>query len=762
MSIQRHMLIGAALGACTASAVAQEQNTGGEFRSLEEIVVTAQKRAQSLQEVPIAISALTAEALENAGVQDIYDVAEQAPSLGVQQNTNPLATQFRMRGIGSLGNIPNFEPAVAYFVDGAYRARSGLGLGDLVDVERIELLKGPQSTLYGKNSSAGVVAVHTREPGDAFEFTSELKTGVIDGPGDASTWQAKASAAGPVSEAVSLGLSGSYFDQEAVFDNLFTGDGFNEISRYSVRGQMAAQVSDAFKLRLILGHAEILDGKGAGEGDFFYGTAPRALNAAFGAPCADDDPTNRIVCRNFAGDTTLDSSEATLIATYDFAGGYQLTSLTSWDEYEMTKPIDADQLNLPLADFNDRQAGEAIQQELRIASPTGAAVDWLGGVFYYQSDYERGGWQGRDTFVVGAAGPLVPLSPATPAIRVGQPGDAGSIFSTTETEYFGVFAQTTWRAAERFNITAGARWQTESKDTNIQRTLNHATPSIITIALLPATVPADLSRDTDAITWSLTPQWFITDDAMTYVTASRGFKSGGFNGDWGRTLPAQREFKDEEVDHYELGLKTMLADHRVQLNLAAFYSDFTNYQEAGFVALQFLVTNAEAASVRGVEVDFVAELGEAWTAELNATYADARFDEFSGGACYPGRTPDNAATGSCDLSGANLATAPELKTHAALQYERAAFYARADWTWTGDYITNSNQDPRHVQDAFSIVDARLGWRFGGWDLSIWGENLLNEDYITQAGVANLFATDPAYQTYLGQGRSYGVAVKYRL
>ena len=418
-----------------------------------------------------------------------------------------------------------------------------------------------------RTRSAGVVAVYTQEPGDALSLTGEVKAGNVEGGSDAATWQAKAAVSGPVSDSIRLGLSGSYFDQDFLFDNLFTGDGSNETSRYSVRGQMAAQVSDAFKLRLIVGHREIFDSKGAGDGDFFYGAAPAAINAAFGVTCPDNDPENRRVCRNFAGEATLDATEATLIATYEFAGGYELTSLTSWDEYEMTREFDADQLNVYLLDFNDRQAGDAVQQELRIASPTGGAVDWLGGAFYYQSDFERGGWGGRDTFVVGTAGPFVPLAPGIP---VGQPGNAGSLLSATDTEYFGVFGQATWHASDRFSVTAGGRWQTESNDTSVQHTVNHATPSIVTVALMPATVDADLSRDTDAFTWSVTPQYFFTDDVMGYVTASHGFKSGGFNGGWGRTLATQREFKDEEVDHYEAGLKSMLLDRRLQLNLAAF------------------------------------------------------------------------------------------------------------------------------------------------------------------------------------------------
>ena len=762
MRINRQVAVGAALTGWAAALASQELPNAPAVGTIERVVVTAQKRAQSQQDVPIAISALTADALTNAGVQDMFDVARLVPSLGVQQNLSPLHTQFRIRGVGNLGNIPYFEPAVAYFVDGAFRARSGLALGDLVDIDRIEVLRGPQSTLYGKNSSAGVVAVYTQEPGDVLSLTGEFKAGNVEGSSDAATWQAKAAISGPVSDSIRLGLSGSYFDQDFLFDNLFTGDGSNETSRHGVRGQMTAQVSDAFKLRLIVGHREIFDSKGAGDGDFFFGAVPAAINAAFGVTCPDNDPENRRVCRNFAGDATLDATEATLIGTFEFAGGYELTSLTSWDEYEMKKELDADQLNVYLFDLNDRQAGDAMQQELRIASPTGGAIDWLGGAFYYQSEFERGGRKGRDSSWWARRARFVPLVPGIP---FGQPGDAGSLLSATETGYFGVFSQATWHAGDRFSVTAGGRWQTESKDTSVRHTVNHATPSIVTVALLPATVDADLSRDTDAFTWSVTPQYYFTEDVMVFVTASHGFKSGGFDGNWGRTLAAQREFKDEEVDHYEAGLKSMLLDRRLQLNLAAFYSDFTDYQEAGFVSLQFLVTNAPKVSVKGLELDLVAKPGESWTVELGATYAKAEFDDFESGACYPGRAP-NPATGGCDLTGETLANAPELKTHAALQYERStsfgSLYARTDWTWTDEYFTNSNHDPRQVQPSFSLLDARVGVRFGQWDVSIWGENLFDEAYVMQSLVSNLFAGDPAFQAFLGLGRSYGITARVRL
>ena len=726
-------------------------------------MVTAQKRTQSSQDVPIAISALTGVSMEQTGISDVFDVARRVPSLGIQVNRNPVNAQYRLRGIGNLGNIPNFEPEVAYFSDGAFRSRSGLGLGDFVDLDRMEIIKGPQSTLYGKNSTAGVIAVYAREPGRELQVSGEATASNVKGAEYASARLAKGAVSGPVSDSLRLGLSGVYYDQGFMSEDPRTGAGSNDMQRYAVRGQAVFEPHDALKVRLIAAHSEIPGSKGSNEPDMFYGVVPAALNQAFGAPCPDDDPTNRRVCRNYASEVTLEANEATLIVTYRFGDDYELTSLTSWDDYKMTQRSDADQLNVSLLDFNDRQASDALQQELRITSPARGAVQWIAGAFYYESTFRRGGWDGHDFFVLGTAAPLVPLAPGVP---FGQPGDAGDLLSTNDTEYVGVYGQTTWNVTERFAVTAGARWQTESKDTTVTHALNHATPSLISIALLPATVDADLSRDRDAVTWSLTPQLFFTDDVMAYLTASHGFKSGGFNGDWGRVLPAQREFNDEEVDHYEVGLKGELAEQRVQLNVAAFYSEYTNYQEAGFVALQFLVTNAEAATTQGLELDLTAQLTDSLVAEWNATYVETRYDRFTGGLCYPGRAPTNVATGACDLSGEELPNAPKLKLHAALAYDRptsfGSIYARADYSWSDDYFTNVNHDPRQVQDAFGVIDARFGLRAGAWDLSVWGENLTDETYIDQSAVSNLFGLDPAYQTFIAPGMSYGVTARYRL
>jgi outer membrane receptor protein involved in Fe transport len=762
------LLLASALLAGSFGAYAEEQtpaNTAGEYEGavdeggIDEIVVTALKRSQSLQDVPLAITAFTSEALANAGVVDMYDVATLVPSFSVQQNTSPINVQFRLRGLGPLANIPNFEPSAAYFSDGAFRPRSGLAMGDLIDLDRIEILKGPQSTLYGKNASAGVIAVYTREPGDSFEFRSEVGAASVDGAQSAFTWGAKAAVSGPVSDTVSLGLTGSYFSQEPLMFNPFLDSDFNEVSRYNLRGQAVWRPTDALKLRLIVANARVEPSPGNGESDFFYGVQPAAINAAFGVPCSDNDPTNRIVCRNFAGDAEMEYNEATLIATYELANGYELSSLTSWDDYEATKILDADQLNVDLLTFQDRQAGDSLQQELRITSPAGGKFEWLAGAMFYGNDAERGNWGGHPMFTLGAAAPLIPIAPMLPA---GQPGDTGDLISNSSTDYWGIFSQATWRPFEKFSITGGVRYQEEDKETTTARSLNHAGLTLISTALLPPTTAADLSRSTDAWTWTLTPQYDFNDDVMAYATLSRGFKSGGFNGDFGRVLPSQREFGDETVKYFETGIKSRLADGRVILNANYFYSDHDQYQEAGFVALQFLVTNAPEVTAKGFEVELAAEVTDELTANFAFTYADTKFADFPNGSCYPGNVPNS--TGGCDLTGYPLSNAPLMKSHLGLQYERpitwGEFFARADWTYSADYYTNSNHDPRQIQSSYDLLGLRLGVRHDNWVFTAWGDNLLDETYVTQSGVSNLFATDPAYQSFIAPGIGYGVTIGY--
>ena len=222
---------------------------------------------------------------------------------------------------------------------------------------------------------------------------------------------------GPVSESLRLGASAAYYDQDFTSEDPRTGERTNETQRYAVRGQAVFESNDAFKLRLIAGHSEMPGSKGNNEPDIFYGTAPRRSTRRSANPVPTTINESARVCRNYAAEATFEASarEATLIWSYRFAQDYELASLTSWDKYELTQGVDADQLDVSLLDTNDRQAGDAFQQELRIASPATGALQWIAGAFYYDSSFEAGRLGGSQYLCTQIGAPQV-LAGAWPVV----------------------------------------------------------------------------------------------------------------------------------------------------------------------------------------------------------------------------------------------------------------------------------------------------------------------------------------------------------
>jgi iron complex outermembrane receptor protein len=748
---------------------------------LEEVVVTAQKREQSLQDVPMAVSALSASALNDAGVQNLTDLSRLVPSLEVQTSTSSVSSNFRLRRVGNLGNIPDFEPAVAVFLDGAFRSRSVFGVTELFDVERIEILRGPQSTLYGKNSTAGVIGIYTAAPSDEFEWRGELTAGNIEGANDAAKYGFKGGISGPLTDTLSGSLGMSYSNNEETQSQAVAGaDDANELDRYSVRGQLNWDASDKLSLRAILGTVQ-QDKNDATSNDYFYdpegfiagAILPTLQAAGIGGTCTDNDPTNRKACNNDSTTSDLEAYEGTFLGNYAMDNGWSIDSITSWDYFKFEgEQNDAAQVIAPLLRFHDTQENEAWQQELRLTSAGNESVDWMGGLFYYHSKFNRGD-NGDRPFFLGdteSNNPVIaalnqPLLGAPIPVPFATEGQLGFLDSEQKTDYYAVFGQATWNVTDKFSITAGGRWQKEEKDASILQSVNDPSPSIISIVLSPADVSNDnLDRNADEFTWSITPQYFLTEDTMLYLTASHGFKSGGFNTGFG-TLPiSTREFDDEDIMHYEGGVKTELLDGNMRLAASAFYTEYKDYQDAAFVGGQFTVGNAEKAILQGIELEGTALIGEHLTAEFAVSYADFEYDKNTAGQCYPGRAPDSPTDPTaCDLTNENPINAPKWKTHMGLTYEQPVSwgdaYARVDWSWTDDYNTSFSADPRLTQDSYSWVNARIGTRWDAFEVVVWVDNLTDEDVTMIDAVANIYAGDGSYQSFLSSPRSYGLTFR---
>jgi iron complex outermembrane recepter protein len=755
------------------NASAQEQSL-----ALEEVMVTAQKRSQSLQDVPMSVSAVTSESMRDAGINDIVDLSRQVPSLEVQNSVAPVATSYRVRRVGNIGNIPTFEPAVGMFQDGAYRNRPLFTAGDMFDIERVEVLRGPQSTLYGKNTTAGVIAIYTQKPADSFEGNAQLDVGQIEGASDAALYRFVGGISGPLTDTLSGSLGISAVDQEHTLDSALDSSNVeaNNQERQALRGQLLWQPDDALSIRLIGGYmsedddttlADIHIAPGS-QAELAYG-ALQAMGAA--ESCSSNDSLDQEHCSRTANTTDMEAKEATLLADYVLDNGWTVTSISSWDWFKFEGEVDdVVQLAAPLLKFHDTQEGESWQQELRLSSAGGETVDWLAGVFYYKNDFDRGDDGERYIFLEdtlsAAPGPSLLLQQMFGApipVPFAAPGQNGIFAANQDTEYVGVFGQATWNITDKFSITGGLRWQEEEKDASIDQSVTVPGLSLLTARLLVEANSGDIDRTTDEVTWSITPQYFINDDLSIYATAAHGFKSGGFNVGWGTTPVDQRGFEDEDIMHYEAGLKATLLDSRMQLAVSAFYTEYDNYQDAAFIAQQFTVGNAETVELKGFEAEGQLLISEEFSADFGISYADLTYDEYTNGLCYPGRTPDNAETGTCDLSGEHPINAPEWTTHLGLMYETDVswgdVYARADWAWSDEYNTSFSADPGLVQDSYSWVNFRVGTRWDNYEVVAWVDNALDEDVANADSLLNLFGSDPSYQTFRQPPRSYGITLR---
>lgn len=768
--------------------------------ALEEVVVSARKQSELIQDVPVAVSAVTADQIAAAGVRDIADLSTLVPSLAVTSNSNPFTSSFKIRRIGNEGNIPDFEPDTGLFIDGAFRSRSGLGLGDLVDIDRIEVLRGPQSTLYGKNVTAGVVSVTTAEPSHTFGAMGEATAG-NDG-----LVSLRGYVNGGLTDKISGRLSLSGTQRDTIQKNLIGPDS-QDMDQYAVRGQLLFEPTDDLRVRLIGAHSE--RDMNPQMADMYYGrsltalvnaaatrpAAMRAIGRGFvdgvinsnAAPILDNDPSNR---KMQAYDALTFKQEADdFIGSVEWhADSFTLNSITSYDTYDTVQDWkDAGQTGLDIVDYRDRQRGDTFSQEFRIDSTIGEDITWQSGVFYYTNDFRRGD-KGRNEFTlgqaadeVGAAASTVLFAPTHPAFGLpvlGLPGDTGNYYEDADSESIGLFGQSTWSATDDLAFTLGLRYTHESKDVSLTNSsstgLQGRLPAGV-LAALPVLVnqltSASRSFEADdswsAVTGTFNTEYHINADVMLYGTIATGFKGGGFNGGFGNTTLERRPFDEERVINFEAGAKADL-DGRTRANVAVFHTEYRDYQAASFIGLQFLVNNAEQVNVDGIEVDITSKLTNDLTVDVSATYAHAEYDEYTQGSCYTGATVTNPVTGGCDLSGEQLPFAPDLTATAGLTWEHqfgpGSLYSRFDASWTGDQNVTTELDPNHgEQGGYALMNFRLGWKQDKWDVSGWVRNLADKTYYIQKAQTGVFASlrDGSYQSYLNEPQSFGVTVRVK-
>ncbi len=777
---------------------AQEPTAGP--RVVEEILVTATKRTESIQDVPIAVAAYDGETLRRAGVRDIRELQILSPSLVLTSSQAETAgTVARIRGVGTTGDNLGLESSVAVFVDGVYRNRNNVALTDLGNVERIEVLRGPQGTLFGKNASAGLIHIITEGP-DLEEFNGYAEASI----GDQGQSLLAAGLNTPFAQdRFGFRIDGSWRQRDGFIDDLNTGEDYNDRDRWLLRAQLAGQIGDNLNLRLIADVSNREETCCAAVTDIAGPTAA-IINAI--TPPGPTEPGVVVPAQPFARQTTsnpergytqdVDESGASLEINWDAAIG-TLTSITAYREWESDRSQDIDFTN---ADILYRAPGtysndfDTFTQELRLAGESGA-FEWLVGFYYVDETLEFNDAIriGRDYLtyanIVIALGGEMPLPPGILMDGMGVQSDAW----TQDTESWALFTQNTWNATDRLRFTLGLRYTEEDKEMSAFLTADNPAclaiavgaivptgPLVPTFACLPLinplvdnsfrfgdpSVPYLGERSDDEFTGLLSVAYDLSDDWMGYISVSSGFKAGGFNLDRGGLdnpllglVPdaSDLEFEAETVTSAELGAKGTMLNDRVRLNIAAWYSEFDDYQLNTFTGTNFVVTNLEEATTQGVELEGQAYVTDSLSFQGGVSYTDARYG-------------DNVSDAT--LAGRRMTHAPYWIVVAAGTYERPISsklmgFIRLDYRFNSDMNTGADLDVEKIQRSFAVWNGRIGIgaQDNRWVFELWGRNMFDRDYRQVAFDAPLqgSGTGPTstqtFNAFLGDPSTWGATLR---
>lgn len=717
--------------------------------ALEEVIVTATKRSESLQDVPITVTAFSAEDIQEAGIHNANDLATLTPSLTISTNVNPSTAAFIVRGIGTSQSDIALEPSVGLFVDDVYLNRSGLGMSDLSDIERIEVLQGPQGTLYGKNTNAGAISIFTKQPNlEAFEAYVESSVGDYD------LGRLTAAASGPLSETVAYRVSGNVHQQDGYIENS-AGPDLNGADDWNVIGKLLYEPSDTLAMLLTGSHVD-RDTKCCGA-DAVQSESVNAELAARGLPIDKNDPYDYEIATDLDGKFNSEADALSLVVDQELVAG-AIKSITAWGESKgsASRDVDVSQLDV-IYQVDGVSSGDNFSQELRYASDVDGPLNYQLGLFYYQSTTNGGNNQpwtflGEDIITVGSQTPELSnlLPPGIPLAFVARPGDSIRAKVKLDTENVAVFGQTTYDLTDRWRVTGGLRWTYEQKDADLLVAVDSTAPSdaIAGLSLLTfVTTPIDddFTRDTTDVNWLMNTSYDVFDDTMVFASVATGSKSGGFNTVNGTA--AEREFDDESTISYETGVKSTLLESRLRANASIFNAQISDYQiqqqlESGIGSR---VSNQGDVETAGLDFSIDMLPLPNLTVTAGMLYMDKA--EVTSGP-EKGRVLPFTA----EYSGTLSATL-------VIPFSEGYIFSRADFSYMDDHLTNGAAvtDDNDIQDR-RLLNLRLGWRNDHWNASIWAKNVTDDAYASLTAETLPLTGMDAY--FLAPPRMYGATLRY--
>ncbi|KTE37398.1 TonB-dependent receptor [Sphingopyxis sp. HIX] len=725
----------AAPGIAFAQDAAPAAETTEDNGGLEEIIVTAQKRAEGLSDVPISISAVSGKQIENYGQTNLEQISSAVPNLKITQTA--IANRIAIRGIAS-GDNKGFEQSVAMFVDGVYYGRDQLSRLPLIDMERVEVLRGPQPTLFGKNAIAGAVNITTRSPTDEFE-------GSLSGLYEFNhkEFQLNGVLSGPLADGVEARVVGYYRSMDGYFYNTKLDRNEPNVDEKYVRGKVEFDQGGPLAVELKLEYADF---EAKGQPRDVFGAVGN-YNTVFQGPFFVDTTPDYVRADN-GYQSRNKVFGATLNADLEL-GDHTLTSISSLLDYKTREIVDVDFSGISFLDgTNLREDYRQFSQELRFASPGGETFDYIGGVYYQNAKLDV-----QDFTLFNPT--FLALGPPFNAL-----GDTRNDRDYSQTsDLISVFAQGQLSLSDRFRITAGARFNHEKKKGSrtlaiVQGPLSTA-PAAVVAAVFRAlnieahSVSGKLSED--SFNPMVNVQYDVTDDLMFYASYAKGTKAGGFDirsnslpGSTTVAKPGAFEFQDESADNFEAGLKYKGRDFA--FNISAYRTKYKDLQVNIFDGtLNFNVRNAAAARTQGIEADFRAALTEGLTLSGAIAYLDFEFTNFTDGQCFYLQTP--GANGFCDYTGKRNALTPKWSGNLNVDYStpvtsgmKVAFNFNVDFS--SAYIAAANLDPRTRQDSYAKLGARLALAEidNKWEIALIGRNLTNQRILQTASSMPLATT----------------------
>ncbi|MGU0761766.1 TonB-dependent receptor [Pseudomonas aeruginosa] len=730
--------------------------------ALGKVTVTARRREEDSQKVPTPITVLGGETLEAQRISRVQDLQQVLPSVNVAY-IHARQSSVAVRGIGNNPASDGLEGSAGIYLDNVYLGRPGMAVFDLLDIEQLELLRGPQGTLFGKNTTAGVLNISTRAPTFTAERTVEVSGGQ-DG-----YFQGRGTVSGPLGETLAGRLSAYRTRDDGYIKNIHDDNYLNGGERQGARGQLLFEPNEDFSLRWIADYNEEDSSNGS---MVVYGAAERFWRrAALVGASPLRDPQRKKVNINGRQHVSVHQGGSSLEANWNLAGGYRLTSISAYRYWHFT-PANDEQLNVSAindtgVEVHDRQ----FSQEIRLASPTGGAFDYVVGAYAFRQNL------GNKTFTsYGSLADLYLLGANLGALNDTYSKANGKI----ETDSFALFAQGTWHLSERLDFTAGLRGTYEEKNAKVERfaPLGGAAVGGVGAAVrngqLGAYDSGDLSQYNFAPSALLSLSYQFSDDLLGYASLSHGEKSGGVNLAVGSAPSAGADsllVGPERANDAELGLKSTLFDRRLLLNANLFwtgihgYQATTLYQAPGSTQLVQVLANAGSVRSRGLEFEATALPLRGLTLNFNGSYNDVTYLSFKDAPCPAEVSTRPGAPSSCDLSGQRVVGASKWIANLNGEYQwrlddRFQPYVSASYAYrSAAEGTLDNSDLSKI-DGYALVNLAAGLRSdlgdGQLDTSVWLKNAFDKDYYLSA-----FASiNGSYTASVGQPRTLGVSLRY--